>query len=648
MKVIRTTISILCLIFLTVSVYAADYYVVNGGTGNGSDWGNALGIIQDAIDLADANGETDTIHVAAGTYNEHLNLVSDVTLWGGYPALGGAPEERDRIENPTYIDGSEAGRPVTIDGPSNITIDGFVVQNGSVTDEHGGGVYINGSNIKIVNNTIMKNEARVSDLENPNLSSWGAGIGVINSSSVEIENNKIGGDTESEGNNTNTAGGGISFYYECTGVISGNTILNNTAGESGGGIHIQACDTGTVTIENNTISENEAGSSGGGIYISADDQAGKVIKNNTISENVAGYSGGGISINGYCIIDDNIITNNEATEYGGGISFGYTDGGSVTKNEIIGNTAQLGGGIHVNDAYHSPNNPPKIGGALGDCNHIYNNVNFDLYYLGCVEEGCTSETLNATYNYWGMLNESEIAARIGISGDGSVNFNPWTNESCDTPLAVGLSSFTASWVDKKLTLKWRTESEINNLGFNIYRSNSQNGKYTKANSRLIAGAGSDATPHDYSFTDEEVVFGKTYYYYIEDVDFTGKTNKSHIIEVTVGKIEVTTSRQGIKTHFVSPTFALLQNYPNPFNPETWIPFKLAQNANVVIYIHSAEGKLIRTITLGNRNAGIYITKDKAAYWDGRDSLRQKVASGLYLYTLEAGEFRATRKMVILK
>ena len=93
---------------------------------------------------------------------------------------------------------------------------------------------------------------------------------------------------------------------------------------------------------------------------------------------------------------------------------------------------------------------------------------------------------------------------------------------------------------------------------------------------------------------------------------------------------------------------LLQNYPNPFNPETWIPFKLAQDTPVIISIYDTKGQLIRTISLANRNAGIYTTKDKAAYWDGCDSLGQKVASGVYYYTLQAGDFRATRKMLIVK
>ena len=93
---------------------------------------------------------------------------------------------------------------------------------------------------------------------------------------------------------------------------------------------------------------------------------------------------------------------------------------------------------------------------------------------------------------------------------------------------------------------------------------------------------------------------------------------------------------------------LYQNYPNPFNPETWIPYQLASDTNVSISIYDIHGKLVRLLRLGQQPGGMYQTQDKAAYWDGKDSSGQQVASGVYLYTLRAGEFKITRKMVILK
>ncbi|MDE0397507.1 MAG: T9SS type A sorting domain-containing protein [Candidatus Poribacteria bacterium] len=94
--------------------------------------------------------------------------------------------------------------------------------------------------------------------------------------------------------------------------------------------------------------------------------------------------------------------------------------------------------------------------------------------------------------------------------------------------------------------------------------------------------------------------------------------------------------------------ALLPNYPNPFNPETWIPYQLAVPAEVTVFIYSANGTLIRTFALGYQPAGVYRSRDRAAYWNGTNGMGESVASGVYFYTLSAGEFKATRKMLIIK
>ena len=93
---------------------------------------------------------------------------------------------------------------------------------------------------------------------------------------------------------------------------------------------------------------------------------------------------------------------------------------------------------------------------------------------------------------------------------------------------------------------------------------------------------------------------------------------------------------------------LLANYPNPFNPETWIPYQLSAAAAVTVTIHTSDGKLVRTLELGQVLAGVYSDKDRAAYWNGRNAQGEPVASGVYFYTLTAGDFKATRKMVIRK
>ena len=94
--------------------------------------------------------------------------------------------------------------------------------------------------------------------------------------------------------------------------------------------------------------------------------------------------------------------------------------------------------------------------------------------------------------------------------------------------------------------------------------------------------------------------------------------------------------------------SLFPNYPNPFNPETWIPYQLATADDVSINIYAADGKLVRSLDLGHQPIGIYQSKSRAAYWDGKNASGEPVASGVYFYTLKAGNFSATRKMLIMK
>ena len=96
------------------------------------------------------------------------------------------------------------------------------------------------------------------------------------------------------------------------------------------------------------------------------------------------------------------------------------------------------------------------------------------------------------------------------------------------------------------------------------------------------------------------------------------------------------------------TTALLANYPNPFNPETWIPYQLAKAADVTVTIYASDGNVVRTLVLGHQEAGMYKHRTQAAYWDGKNEIGESVASGLYFYTLTAGDFTATRRMLILK
>jgi hypothetical protein len=93
---------------------------------------------------------------------------------------------------------------------------------------------------------------------------------------------------------------------------------------------------------------------------------------------------------------------------------------------------------------------------------------------------------------------------------------------------------------------------------------------------------------------------------------------------------------------------ILANYPNPFNPDTWIPYQLAKSSDVTIRIYNVSGQLVRMLVLGHKDAGLYYSRERAAHWDGKNAAGEKVASGVYFYHLRAGDFQATRKLLVTK
>lgn len=127
---------------------------------------------------------------------------------------------------------------------------------------------------------------------------------------------------------------------------------------------------------------------------------------------------------------------------------------------------------------------------------------------------------------------------------GNPDINATPGSANDQSLPVTLSSFAAISTDSGVMLQWRTESEVDNLGWNIYRSEKKDGEFVKINDKLVPGAGNSAMPNSYQFADKTVVKGGQYYYYLEDVDIAGTRNKSLIIPVNkdVGKLTTTWSK----------------------------------------------------------------------------------------------------------
>ncbi len=140
--------------------------------------------------------------------------------------------------------------------------------------------------------------------------------------------------------------------------------------------------------------------------------------------------------------------------------------------------------------------------------------------------------------------------------------------------------------------------------------------------------------------------GNLFYVDIEVLNCPPQTNNAPVsteVDSTTGTVAENTAHTA-----VPKSTSLLSNFPNPFNPETWIPYQLANPSEVTITIFDVRGRVVRTLILGTQPAGFYRSQSKAAHWDGKNTFGEKVAGGLYFYRLTAGDFSATRKMLILK
>ena len=137
-----------------------------------------------------------------------------------------------------------------------------------------------------------------------------------------------------------------------------------------------------------------------------------------------------------------------------------------------------------------------------------------------------------------------------------------------------------------------------------------------------------------------------------ELEFDGNINTDGTLTFTVGAGTIAGYNGSALTAQVTVTAdrenVLLANFPNPFNPETWIPYQLGKPADVTLHIYAVNGTLVRTLALGHQAAGMYQSRSRAAYWDGKNEFGESIASGVYFYTLTADDFSATRKMLIRK
>jgi hypothetical protein len=236
----------------------------------------------------------------------------------------------------------------------------------------------------------------------------------------------------------------------------------------------------------------------------------------------------------------------------------------------------------------------------------------------------------------------EITITETISGGFSGQYI-LTSSNPDNPLPVELAALTANLVNDGIQLQWTTFSEINNLGFEVWRSinNDENFRLLSGyqNNSDLVGAGNSSTTQEYGYLDQDIQAGHTYYYQLWDISFDGERVSHAPVSVSTTQVAGTAEK-----------YVLFQNYPNPFNPLTHIRFQIndinldhGTSVPVNLNIYDLLGRKVKTLVNQDLNIGDYTMT-----WDGTNDFQQNVASGSYIYMLQIGDQKVTKQLILVR
>lgn len=278
--------------------------------------------------------------------------------------------------------------------------------------------------------------------------------------------------------------------------------------------------------------------------------------------------------------------------------------------------------------------------------HDYNTDKTNWVFYSSSTDGVTLTALGNTIRFeYQAVSTSTGEPSIGNFID-AANFGVGVGGG-DGSLPVSLSSFSAMATTNRVTLKWVTESEVENVGFEILRAHEKEGNYREIssyqNNSTLKGQYNTSQRTSYQFVDQMVIQGQTYWYKLVDVDIHGVRTEHGPVAVTLS------TNQDIITTSKSPNkYFLGKNFPNPFNPTTSIEFGLpsAKDGSLIsvrLAVFDALGKLVKELVNQPLSAGTYQYQ-----WDGRDALGNQMPSGIYIYQLITPEYQQSEKMLLVK
>ena len=247
-----------------------------------------------------------------------------------------------------------------------------------------------------------------------------------------------------------------------------------------------------------------------------------------------------------------------------------------------------------------------------------------LLSSGSYKDSQISELEKITFSESGEVINFHLSDQ-SVASENTANVRTFlfSNAPLGTPLPVELSSFNAVQIGSSVQLKWRTETEINNFGFDVERANDLNGSVQLWNKlSFIEGSRNSNSPKDYSFTDNPNP-GSKYYYRLKQIDSDGQTEYSNVLSIDLN---------------IPNQYALHQNYPNPFNPTTNITYNLPADGLVSLKVFDVLGSEVATLVNENQKAGAYTI----SFYAG------DLASGFYICKITANNFISSIKMILMK
>ena len=548
--------------------------------------------IQKGIDAADPGDE---VQVAPGTYEENIILKSNVDVIGAgadvttITASSGYVVTADNIGSEVVISGFTIDGQWTSSRGISCVNDSYLTISNNVITHSVDGIYCNVSFPTIINNTItylVEDGFR------------------CNSSSPIIRGNEI----------SHVGGSAIASINSTLVIISNRLTDAGSKGIACGGVT-------SAIIQSNEITESTYG-------IKCWDTSHPMIRGNVIKENFL-Y---GILISGFSRPDIGMEAEPGLNEmFNNGEYDVYSEHEAEIKAEL-------------NWWGQAPPNPDYFHGNIDYAPWLTEPPSPDSYpSISALSPNAGTTAGGTRVTIIGNHFADGVTVTFGVNPATDVEFISETELKATTPASVaGTITTTASIIEVVDVIVTNPDGKSATLENGFF--------YADITCGIPGDVSGDGTISAY----DAALILQYIVGLIDQFPATspiGQAAQKYIAgEITVEELDRVLQKWGYPSVFKMLGYEnqLLQNYPNPFNPDTWIPFKLAQDTPVTISIYDTKGQLLRTISSGTRNAGIYVTKDKAAYWDGRDSLGEKVSSGVYYYTLQAGEFRATRKMVVVK